>query len=341
MSQPAGDKPREVFDLSRDPIKHFVRICGWVDAARNRLDELRAKNARREYGLRYFTLCGKDGIDIFLFKRWELITDDGRGFPSIFYCESYYPSFAEVRPFLGRTRGKRMEFEVLVRQNWFEKHIRKCPFDVVNLDFSGSCFPREDPPFSKTLRSILTLVELQKGHEFDLFVTFKALRSHENEEAINKLLNNMKTNLEQVPEIEKEFQGRFEGMTLEQLLERDYGQFLLATFPKIIFGFGSANGFVVSCPQKFVYRRQPPWPKGAFQIIKFLFSFAPLEVPQSFVDVSRRSELLAQRHKESTVRDLAVEPIEVNNEFQKNPELHGLLRSDCESILTSRRPFGL
>lgn len=164
MSQPAGKKPLEVLDISRDAVKHYVRINGWVEIARERYARIQTDQERRDHGLRYFTLCGKDGIDIFLFQREGLINDDGRGFPSIFYCEGYYPSFAELTPILGRTRGSRNKFEDLINYNWFKTLIQHSPFDVVNLDFSGSCFPQQDPPFSRTLRSINVLISLQKGH---------------------------------------------------------------------------------------------------------------------------------------------------------------------------------
>jgi len=340
MSQPAGDKPREVFDLSRDPIKHFVRINGWVGRARNRIERLREQNAERKYGLRYFTLCGKDGIDIFLFQREGLIEDDGRSFPSVFYCESYYPNFAELRPLLGRTKGQRREFNDLVRQPWFQKRIQDSPFDVVNLDFSGSCFPRADHPFSTTLRSLYSLIELQKGHEFDLFVTFKALRSAENEEAVEQLFGNMEKNLVQENQAETRFRERFVGVTLEQLLQRDYGQFLLLTFPKIIFGFGTEPGFIVSCPQKFLYRRRSSQ-RRVYQIVKFLFLFEPAEVPESFAMQSRRSEALARSYRESVLTDLERRPIDVDREFREHAELDLQLREDCETILASRKPFGL
>lgn len=339
MSQPAGDKPREVFDLSRDPTKHFVRI-EWAKRARSRLDSLLEQEIPREYGIRYLTLCGKDGIDIFFFRREEVIKDDGRGFPGVFYCESYYPSFAELRPLLGRTKGKRIEFEMLVRQPWFQRQVRESPFDVVNLDFSGCCFPRADHPFSVTLKSIYSLIELQEGHEFDLFVTFKALRSAENAEAIKELFGNMERNLEQEDQADAKFRERFRDISLEQLLDRDYGQFLLLTFPKIIFGFGSEHGFVTTCPQKFLYRRQPSHGQ-AYQITKFLFLCKPLKVSDSFANRSRLSEELARSYKESILTDLESLPIDVDLVFEENSELHEKLKDDCESILTSRKPLGL
>lgn len=340
MSHPSPGKSREVYDLARDPTKHFVRRNGWVPVARARLAKLRSINAQRPYGLRYFTLCGKDGIDIFLFKREGLITDDGRGFPSVLYCESDRANFAQVRPLLGRTKGERAQFEELIKHREFRHRIEGEPFDVINLDFSGSCFPRNDYPFSRTLRSVNNLIQLQQDHEFDLFVTFKALRSADNRTAINELTHNMKSNFENSRDIETRFKTRFAGLEPNQLLERNYGQFLLATFPKIVFGFGSASGFVVKCPNKFVYQRMRRFSGDPYQIVKFLFSFECLPPSQSFSETSRRPQILAERYKMSTLSDLGAIPVDVDNELRGHSELFDDLGNDCQSILESRKALG-
>lgn len=340
MSQPAGDKPKEVLDLSRDPLKHYVRIHGWVDAARQRLVELQQQGAEREYGLRYFTLCGKDGIDIFLFERERLIRNDDRGFPSVYYCELYYPHFAELKPILGRTAGARDKFEDLVNRPWFRKRVRNEPFDVVNLDFSGSCFPKEDPPFSRTLKSLYTLLEYQIGQDFDLFVTFKASRSYENEAAVQELLENMEKNFHQSAHVRDKFQERFSGISLNQFLRNYYGQFLLITFPKILFGFAMNHGFVGNCTKKFVYQRATNHNRRYYQIVKFIFSFRTVVTGRSFSDVSRRHQIPSCYYEESVMEDLDKPILDVDRELGQNSNLLGELKRDCIEIIENRKPFG-
>jgi hypothetical protein len=339
MSHPSPDKCKDVLDLSRDPVKHFVRVHGWLQAANSRFAKLETQGAQREYGLRYLTLCGKDGIDIFLFKRASIIKDNGRGFPSVFYCESYGGNFVQVRELLGKSRSYLGNFEDLVNKNWFRDFVIANPFDVVNLDFSGSCFPRADQPFSGTLRSVTRIIELQKGNEFDLFITFKALRSVENNAAITELVLNMEKNFEQSDEIEEKFRIRFGNLAPEDMLEQDYGKFLLTTFPKIVFGFGSSNGYVVKCPQKFIYRRTDR--RGTnYQIVKFIFSFENLGHSHSFSGASRRTAELAAHYKESTLDDFDILPLDVDNEVMGNNALKDELEKDSKSILESRKAFG-
>jgi len=339
MSYPNPDKCKDILDLSRDPVKHFVRVNGWLQSANSRLAKLRQQGAQKEYGLRYLTLCGKDGIDIFLFKREGIIKDNGRGFPSVFYCESYGGNFIQVRELLGKTRSYLGRFEDLVNKTWFHEYVIGNPFDVVNLDFSGSCFPRADQPFSGTLRSITRIIELQKGNEFDLFITFKALRSTENNAAIAELATNMERNFEESNDIEEKFKVRFENLTPDDILGQDYGKFLLATFPKIVFGFGSSNGFIVKCSQKFLYHRTN---RGGtnYQIVKFIFSFENLGSSNTFSDVSRRTMELAAHYKESTLEDFDIIPLNVDNEVMRNSALKNELEQDCTSILENRKAFG-
>lgn len=339
MSHPSPDKCKDVLDLSRDPVKHFVRVNGWLQAATSRFAKLNAQGAPREFGLRYLTLCGKEGIDIYLFKRAALIRDNGRGFPSVFYCESYVGNYAQVRELLGKTRSFLGNFEELVNKNYFHEYVTNNPFDVVNLDFSGSCFPRADYPFSGTLRSITRLIEFQKGNEFDLFVTFKALRSAENNDAVTELVANMETNFEENNEIEEKFKTCFGNLTPDDILEQDYGRFLLATFPKIVFGFGSSNSFVVKCPQKFLYQRINR--RGTkYQIVKFIFSFENLGHSSTFSRASRRTAELAAHYKESTLSDFDVVPLDVDNVVMHNDALKNELEEDCVDILESRKAFG-
>lgn len=334
MSQPAGGKSLEAHQLFRDPQKHYVRVYGWKTAAQNRL---RTLQGQRDYGLRYLTLCGKEAIDIFLFKREGLIMDDGRGFPSVFYVENYYPSFAEVRPLLGRTQGKRISFEELVNQPMFEAFVRRSPFDVVNLDFSGNCFPLNDAPFSTTLRALYHMIELQKGSDFDLFVTFKALRSIENSGAVQELAGNMTSNFAAHHEIEQAFRREFHHSP-EELQDTDYGLFLLAAFPKIIFGFGANNGFTTSCNGKFIYARTPPG-KPRYQMVKFAFAFAT-PATQSFSGQSRTHQVLTQAYTASCLADLGSHVIDVDHKLAQRNQLAAELRADLQSVLVLRIPFG-
>lgn len=339
MSVANSDRCMDVLDLSRDPIKQFVRKHGWLASARRKMTEINVAHKSRPFGLRYFTLCGKDGIDIFMLRKEGLLKDDGRKFPSVVYCESYPSNFAKVRPLLGGTKGYLSPFEDLVKRPEFKSKTVVEPFDLVNLDFSGSCFPISEQPFSNTLHSVLDLINLQKGSPFCLFVTFKAFRTHENQQAIDELLDNMHNNFREHQEIKKTFNNRFNQMSPKQLLEHDYGLFLLASFPKIIFGFGASNGFIVSCHQKFVYARAKRNSDRSYQIIKFIFDLKPY-VTSSFTEMSRADQVLHQHYLKSTLTDLESSPVNVDDKFKQEPSLNEVLSREFQEIITEIKALG-
>lgn len=190
-----------------------------------------------------------------------------------------------------------------------------------------------------SVSEVILSFEFQKGNEFDLFVTFKALRSAENNDAVTELVANMEKNFEENNEIEEKFKTCFGNLTPDDILEQDYGRFLLATFPKIVFGFGSSNSFVVKCPQKFLYQRTNR--RGTkYQIVKFIFSFENLGHSSTFSRASRRTAELAAHYKESTLSDFDVVPLDVDNAVMHNDALKNELEEDCVDILESRKAFG-
>src|SRR2546426_11294437 len=215
-------KSAEVSNLYMDAMKHYVRVFGWTSAAKKRLALVRNRK------LKYFTLCGRQAIDVFLFHQAGLIDFDGKGFPGVCFCESNNSAFASAHEVLGRTLCWRMDLQDLVEEHSFADQI---PFDIINLDFSGTCFPLTDDPFSSTLKSIRAIIELQKRYDFDLFVTFRAQRSHDNEKAIAELKENMEHNFECYSSLREEFEKRTSS-PLDQLAEKAYADFLLITIPK-------------------------------------------------------------------------------------------------------------
>lgn len=340
MSQPTNGKHIEVFNMSKDPIKHYVRINGWLTVAEKRIALIQEKSYERKYGLRYFTLPGRDSIDIYLFSEASLISHDGRGFPSVYFCEYLRANYTEIKNYLGRTKGAKDSFENLMRQGSFIAKIRREPFDVINLDFSGVCFPPQDEPFSPTLKAIYQLIEYQKGHEFDLFITFRAEKTEDNQDAIDTLCQNMNDNFNENEEIESIFKEKFEEQTPEELVENDYGLFLLTTFPKIIFGYGSTHNFVVTCSQKYIYKREKHGRRReTYQIIKFLFTFCSLN-PVEFSDAPKIAARCMEEYHKSVESDLKNEVTDVDTIFEAKENLSSEYEEMCLALLQSRKPFG-
>jgi hypothetical protein len=269
-------KQREYKREYTDPIKHFVRKHGWVPAARDRLQQVREEG--REY-LKYFTLCAEKAIDVHLFGIVEnLVEYDGRRYPRVVFCEYHAETYELIAAALGGTRGFLAEFESLVLDQ--DRQISKdfyleLPFDIYNLDFTSWCFPKGDPPFSRTLDAIVTLIQAlgspQYQQGFDMFLTFRAQRSEENEDAISQLKGNVRDNRKQYDWFSHAFLERYGG-DIGPLLNRRYHDFLLLTLPKLLGRFGCEAGFQVACSHRFYYPR-PDAQRPDYHIISFGLSF--------------------------------------------------------------------
>jgi len=257
-----------------DPEKHFVRKNAWMLAAQNRLQ--RVRDAGREH-LKYFTLCAEKAIDVHLFGIEDLVEFDGRGYPKVVFCECYPDQYELIAANLGRTRGFLAYFEDLVldrNRPESEDFYLELPFDVYNLDFTGVCFPKAEPPFSRTLKAIFTLIEeglptYQQG--FDMFFTFRAQRSEENEEAIKALRDNTRDNRRQYDWFSDAFVERY-GDDMGRLLGSRYHEFLLLTLPKLLGRFGNEAGFKVACTHRLYYPR-PNVQNPQYYIVSFGLSF--------------------------------------------------------------------
>jgi len=258
-----------------DPVKHYVRRNVWVPAASDRLRKVKEREQRR---LDYFTLCAEKAIDVHYFYMQNLIEgNDGRGYPTVVYCERDAVHYENLAANLGRTRGFFADFEYLVLNR--NKQISKdfylaLPFDIYNLDFTGVCFPKGEPPFSRTLEAIITLItELgQPGYRrgFDIFFTFRAQRSAENETAVTQLRENLDDNIRQYQWYNDLFIGRHGNVA--GLLRTRYHEFLLCSLPKLIGGFGKTAGFQVTCPYSLYYPRPNPQ-NPVYYIVSFVLKF--------------------------------------------------------------------
>ena len=215
-------KQREYERDYTDPEKHFVRKRGWVPAAQNRLQ--RVRDTGRQY-LKYFTLCAEKAIDVHLLWTESLVEFDGRGYPNVAYCECSPEQYELIAARLMRTQGFLAYFEDLVLNRDSPKSMdfySALPFDIYNLDFTSVCFPRADPPFSRTLEAIVTLIEVLGSppglQEFDMFFTFRAKRSEENEDAIRDLRHNVRDNRREYDWFDDAFLERYRPFRLSGFL---------------------------------------------------------------------------------------------------------------------------
>ncbi len=269
-------------------VKAFVRKHAWVPAAQNRLQQ--AKHERGAEFLKYFTLCAEKAIDVHLLGIENLVDFDGRGYPEVVFCEYHAEQYELIARTLGRTKnGYLARFEDLVLDEASQESqdfYSELPFDIYNLDFTSVCFPKTEPPFSNTLDAIVTLIK-KLGEEalfrqgFDIFLTFRAQRSADNNEAIRSLKDNVRVNRREFDWFDKALELNY-GPSVGKLVNNRYHEFLLVALPKLLAWYAQDFGFGVECPHRLCYARPDPQ-HPHFHIISFVLSF-------DWVGVSTSSE---------------------------------------------------
>jgi hypothetical protein len=171
--------------------KHFARCRGWLPASR----EFAHSTGRNK--VKYFTLCGKKAIDVFMFEKEGLLARDAQGrLLDVVICERNQADAAEifrlVRPPLrealiigsleevlasqesevsngyARSRDVRKRF-----RNWelFKQLSKYFPFDVINFDPCGSLVNKPLGE-NRLLAALVRLFELQQSAKtFLLLIT--------------------------------------------------------------------------------------------------------------------------------------------------------------------------
>ena len=189
-------------DFERDPLKHYVRRCGWLTAAKNQKRAVRRRS--KKIPLRYFTFCAEAAIDVFMLVHEGIIerSDQTGRLEGVYFCEQDDSKFGIIADLIGspeqgfqgkfdqivlfkddeETEGKTLEddqpYEPEVRERLIEKlkykdanhRLRQAfPFDIINLDVCGGpMFSSEQTVITPLLRSIAQILEWQTKSRFPI-----------------------------------------------------------------------------------------------------------------------------------------------------------------------------
>lgn len=256
----ANAKSVEAYSEFADILKHAARYLLW-------LPEVRALREDRKRFLKYFTLPGKWAWDIFFFERNSILERNERGFPNVRFCDNNGQSYVTAKRLLGNTVGKKGNFEDLVlgdRQEFWGGF----PYDVYNLDFCGTCLPREQPPFSNTFAAVTKIVEkhVSLNHfPFIILLTMKALAGETSDEAQSELKDNIETNRRE-PELAEQINAVIPNTEL--FVQTNFPEFIMISIPKVICHLASAH-----CKVEVKCRAKYPRRDATYFITKFVFRF--------------------------------------------------------------------
>jgi len=286
----------------RDPKKHFVRLNGWLPVVRTYAQ-------RHDRRVDYLSLCGKEAIDVryFAIKGVLYRNADKNHYPTLTFVESEPEDFAVVAESLGKVRlpvlGK---FENVLLEPDHLQHqdlVASFPYHVLNLDFCGDIVPRNDHPYSGTLRCVDRVVELQRRSgavEWHLFLTFKAQRAVTNEDANAQLCQVLEDNLED--QVLRNAYG--ERSLPPQLRDASYPEFLRIGVAKLLAHIARHHGFRCLMESSYVYERH----QGAYHIVKLVAHFGKMQNDQDLPDPGRENEI----YREEVRTTFGSQPLDVD-----------------------------
>ena len=186
-------------DFATDTLKHYVRRCGWLAAAKDQKYAISRRSKR--IPLRYFTFCAEEAIDVFMLVHEGIIerSEQTGRLEGVYFCEQDDSKFGIIADLIGspaqgfpgpfekivlfeddeETEGRTLEddqpytSEVLhkkLRYKDAHHRLRKTfPFDIINLDVCGGVmFPHEQEVITPLLESIFQILEWQMESRFPI-----------------------------------------------------------------------------------------------------------------------------------------------------------------------------
>jgi len=256
----ANKKSVEAYSEFGGLLKHAARCLLW-------LPEIQSLRMSKRRFLKYFTLPGKWAWDIFFFEKNNILERRGRGFPDVRFCDNNTQSYVTAKRLLGSTIGKKGNFEDLVLNNRKE-FWDGFPFDVYNLDFCGTCFPTEQPPFSDTFEAVTKIIEnhvSSNNFPFILLLTMKALVSETRNEAKEELKENIENNRRD-PNFAEQINTVIPNTNT--FVQRNFSDFIIISIPKVICHLANTH-----CGVEIKYRAKYPRDNAAYYVTKFVFKF--------------------------------------------------------------------
>ena len=244
-------------------IKHASRYLIW-------LPEAKALREEKRKFLSYFTLPGRWAWDIFFFEKNRIIERRDRGFPNVRFCDRDVKSYSDAKRLLGSTIGKKANFEEIVLAH-NDEFWGGFPYDLYNLDFSGTCFPNDQPPFSDTFEAITRIIEnhASEGYfPFVIFLTMKASPNETNKSAKEQLKENIETNRG-----DSNFSEQINQLipNTNNFVRSHFVDFIIISIPKLICHLANAHCIAEVRSRAKYFRRSQR--QRNFFITKFIFRF--------------------------------------------------------------------
>lgn len=276
-------------DYEADPIKHYVRSRGWRHPCRMRANKVKRRPVR------YFTFCASGAIDVFMLEHAGVLSRDPDGhLEATYFCEQDAETFQAIATlvqtreegFLGRfediilfkesqdTIGRTLddpgpeEVSVDLRRRLLLKDLHErlrasFPFDIINLDATGTLLPPKQGPVSRLVEAIIQILEWQslsreggiKIDAFTLLLTAEVDNSAENDHAITQLVELVKANLSQTEGFRQRWIQEYGDKEPGDVAKAEFPIFFSRAVPKMLVEKAFQLGWHTESEGRFLYRR--------------------------------------------------------------------------------------
>jgi hypothetical protein len=288
------------------PLKHYVRVHGWLPACRRQLAAIRRQPKQRR--LRYFTFCASGAVDVLMLNVARIIrlSDSGkfdtvvffdkdeeavnatyinipgsRGFPADFADLVLAPDIGDVDA-LSSDTDKSDTSEVrqqkrLARQR--NDFIQQFPFDIINLDLEEFLLKARDEFPGRILRSFMQILQWQKrplptGRTIDEFVLMYTTQIGPREltDQYRELLDGaIADNLRNIPALEAVLHSRTGHNGPVSLRNADFDEFFRIAAPKLLAGYlRRADWLIDPEPGISVFEFDRPSARGPYKMLHFV-----------------------------------------------------------------------
>ena len=286
-------------DFETDTLKHYVRRCGWLIAAKDQKHAISRRSKR--IPLRYFTFCAAEAIDVFMLEREGIIersAQTGR-LEGVYFCERDLNEFGIIADLIGspeqgfqgqfekivlfeddeETEGKTLEdnqpytSEIREKLRYKDAHyrLRKAfPFDIINLDVCGPMFSSGQTVITPLLRSIVQILKWQtesrfpinncECNQFTLFITSHIDPNQTNQDAIEQLKNRVVENINTNVDFRSAFSNRYGHNQADKLARENFAEFFCLALPKFMIHRALYDyGWQVTCGPTYLFNRDDRW----------------------------------------------------------------------------------
>ena len=288
-SEIAREREREYRDIE----KHYVRKDGWLKTAKQ-LADMKAKSKDRGVGLRYLTLPAYYRLDVSLLLRSNLIEvtrQTSTGNPEEVYVAAFEADPSKFGRMVGQTPGFKLfgastiESALIDKNNEYYRQLRTLfPFDIVNLDLTTSLTPRHEGPYSRTMKALDAVFELQAGcaHIWSMFLTFRNEPADWEVDALDQLLGNLQKNLDDFPPVQDAFIAKYQVNTVRALRTSDERQCISQAVSKWIVDRANSYKFKMHSFRGYRYARYNSG-LDPYHIYKQIFVFEPADISNSHI----------------------------------------------------------